>query len=260
MHPLVFQLFNLVFIGTAIFYPSMTKQLNFVSCAAFMQNVMLFIFAIPVQMAAIQQPEALGTSDYVLAALALLDIAMEFMADNQQYSFQTFKHSGVLAKNEWPGARIRWTQADAKRGFVTHGLWAWSRHPNFFCEQTFWVRRFPASYPGLSQRHPQVIINLFPLLAPESPKLPALPLDSVTPLWPLLPTLTVCGLFFSSTRFTESISVSKYPEAYQAYQQRVSMFVPFLTPVWGLLLSMRGKKAEVDKLVFGQELSEKKDQ
>ena len=75
-----------------------------------------------------------------------------------------------------------------------------------------------------------------------------------------MPTLTVCGLFFSSTLFTESISLSKYPEAYRAYQQRVSMFVPILTPVWGLLLSLRGKKAEADRLVFGQDASEKKKQ
>ena len=101
---------------------------------------MLFLFAMPVQMAAVQQPASLSTSDYVLASLALLDIATEFVADNQQYSYQTFKRSGVLNKNDWPGARIQWTEADAKRGFVTRGLWAWSRHPNFFCEQSFWVR------------------------------------------------------------------------------------------------------------------------
>ena len=93
---------------------------------------------------------------------------------------------------------------------------------------------------------------MFPLLAPEHPQLPTLPLESITPLWPLLPTLTVCGLFFSSTRFTESITAAKYPEGYRAYQQRVSMFVPFLTPVWGLLLALQGKKEAVDRVLFGQ--------
>ena len=68
----------------------------------------------------------------------------------------------------------------------------------------------------------------------------------------------MCGLFFSSTRFTESITASKYPEAYRAYQQRVSMFVPFLTPVWGLLLALQGKKEAVDRVLFGQ--GEKKTQ
>lgn len=27
---------------------------------------------------------------------------------------------------------------DVKRGFLTSGLWRYSRHPNFFCEQVVW--------------------------------------------------------------------------------------------------------------------------
>ncbi|EJF64494.1 hypothetical protein DICSQDRAFT_178157 [Dichomitus squalens LYAD-421 SS1] len=223
MSPLLFQVFNLVFI-------------------AFMQNVILFVLAVPVQIAAMQQPAKLHVSDYFLAGLALLDVAAEFVADNQQYSFQTFKHSGVRQPKtaDWPGARIEWTTADANRGFITRGLWAWSRHPNFFCEQTFWV-----------------IINLIPLVAPEYPGYePPLPLGSGTPLeslFPIIPSLVISSLFFSSTIFTESVSAAKYPE-YKAYQQRVSMFVPFLTPVWGLYLKLLGKKEEIDKLVYGQDL------
>jgi steroid 5-alpha reductase family enzyme len=76
----------------------------------------------------------------MLAVLALIDLVVEFTSDNQQYSFQTYKRTGIIEKNEWLGAQIQWTPEDAKRGFVTKGLWAWSRHPNFFCEQAFWVR------------------------------------------------------------------------------------------------------------------------
>lgn len=32
------------------------------------------------------------------------------------------------------------------------------------------------------------------------------------------------------------------------------MFVPFLTPVWGLYLTLLGKKEEVDKVVYGQDI------
>ncbi|KAL6307581.1 DUF1295-domain-containing protein [Sparassis latifolia] len=211
----LFEIFNLVFIAA-------------------MQNVILFLLGLPTHIAAFQQPTELSTSDYVLGSLALLDLALEFVADNQQYSFQTFKHNGVLEKNDWPGARIQWTEEDVKRGFITRGLWAWSRHPNFFFEQTFWA-----------------IITLFPLLAPEPPSLPTLPITSMAPLWPLTPAFVLCSLFISSTSFTESISSPKYP-AYRAYQRRVAMFVPFLTPVWGLLLKVRGKKEEVDELLFGK--------
>lgn len=42
----------------------------------------------------------------------------------------------------------------------------------------------------------------------------------------LLPPLALSALFFSSTLFTESISASKYPKAYAAYQRRVGMFAP----------------------------------
>lgn len=104
------------------------------------QNILLFLLAIPVKMAITQPHTALSTSDCILGTLGLLTLLLEFISDNQQYSFQTFKHSGQLNKNEWFGARILWTKRDADRGFVTRGLWAWSRHPNFLCEQTFWVR------------------------------------------------------------------------------------------------------------------------
>ena len=103
-----------------------------------------------------------------------------------------------------------------------------------------------------------MIINLIPLVAPEYPGYePPLPLGLKTPfasLFPILPALVICSLFFSSTLFSESISASKYP-GYKAYQQRVSMFVPFLTPVWGLVLQLRGKKAQVDEMLFGQDPS-----
>ncbi|CCL98384.1 uncharacterized protein FIBRA_00379 [Fibroporia radiculosa] len=222
--PWLFQVFNLVFI-------------------AFIQNVILFLLGVPAHIAAFQQPERLSTSDYILGTLAFVDVVLEFVADNQQYSFQTYKHTGAHEKNEWIGARIKWTPRDAQRGFITRGLWAWSRHPNFLCEQTFWV-----------------IITLFPLLAPESPNLSPLSSTSMTPLWSLMPALVLCSLFFSSTRFTESISLSKYPEAYSAYRQRVAMFVPLLTPVWGLLLQLRGKKAAVDEILFGQDKTGKKEE
>ena len=71
-------------------------------------------------------------------------------------------------------------------------------------------------------------------------------------LVPLAPSLALCLLFLSSTRFSESISASKYPRGYAAYRSRVAMFVPVLTPVWGALLNLTGKKTEVEELVWGK--------
>ena len=74
----------------------------------------------------------LSVSDYVLASLSLLVLALEFTSDNQQWSFQVsiwftailcflialknFKHKGVINPNEWPGARLQWTEDDRQRG------------------------------------------------------------------------------------------------------------------------------------------------
>ncbi|KAI5998839.1 hypothetical protein EDD15DRAFT_2242136 [Pisolithus albus] len=170
--------------------PAWLFQIFNLTFIAIAQNILLFLLGIPTMMA--------------------------------QYSFQTFKRSGVLEKNEWFGARIPWTKRDAERGFATRGLWAWSRHPNFLCEQLFWI-----------------IINLFPLLS--------------SVVVGLAPCLLLCLLFFSSTKFTESISLSKYPVAYAAYQQRVGMFDPLETPIRGVWLKLQGTKAAVDELVYGKD-------
>ena len=100
------------------------------------------------------------------------------------------------------------------------------------------------------------MLNLFPLLALRD-ALPLVPahkstlVDALYALVPLAPSLSLCLLFISSTRFSESISASKYPRGYAAYCSRVAIFVPILTPVWGVLLRFTGQKDEVEELVWG---------
>lgn len=69
-------------------------------------------------------------------------------------------------------------------------------------------------------------------------------------LWDFLPALLYCSVIRASTPLTESITSGKYP-GYKAYQQRVSMFGPWLTPVWGFILQLKGKKEEIDRIVYG---------
>jgi steroid 5-alpha reductase family enzyme len=117
-----------------------------------MQNGILYGLGYPTYIALRNPNTPLGPIDAVLTGLVALDLLIEFTADNQQYSFQTFKHSKAPRVQKAPGeewffAKQRWTEDDVKTGFVTRGLWAWSRHPNFAAEQTFWVHPLSRSPP-----------------------------------------------------------------------------------------------------------------
>lgn len=70
-------------------------------------------------------------------------------------------------------------------------------------------------------------------------------------LHPLFPAMALSCLFIGSTLFTESISLKKYPVTYEAYQKRVSMFLPWDTAIKGFLLALSKEKAEIDRLVWG---------
>jgi len=113
---------------------------------AIIQNLVLIVVALPVYEAVKQPHTPLETSDYVLFVTGLLTNAIEFTADNQHQSFHKYKATGEIDKNEWIGVNIKWTPEDAKRGFITKGFWAWSRHPNFVCEQLCWVSTEPVPY------------------------------------------------------------------------------------------------------------------
>jgi len=103
-----------------------------------------------------------------------------------------------------------------------------------------------------------VIINLIPLVCTDGPWGQEWP-TSLRALAPLLPSLSLCALFAGSTRFTESISMSKYPVTYKAYQERVGMFEPLSTVVQGAMLSAQGKRISVDEIVYGQGANLKKE-
>lgn len=96
---------------------------------------------------------------------------------------------------------------DLDRGFITSGLWAYSRHPNFAAEQLIWFMLYQWScYAG------KVLYS-----------------------WTGLAALSLACLFQGSTWITELISSGKYPE-YAEYQRQVGTFLPasifpYKTPV-----------------------------
>ncbi len=157
-----FQLFNLGFI---VLY----------------QNALLVLITLPAYVAW-NSSTPLGLWDMLFAVLFAGFLVGEFAADQQQWDFHRAKRAA--------GGRL-------EPGFLTTGLFAWSRHPNFFFEQAQWWTFYAlGTVAGASLLNPTIA-------------------------GPVLLTL----LFIGSTIFTESISAAKYP-AYAEYQKSTSMIVP----------------------------------
>ncbi|KAK0469937.1 uncharacterized protein EV420DRAFT_1298248 [Desarmillaria tabescens] len=242
---------------------------NFVFISG-IQNILLLSLGIPTYIAAVQQPHKdLVPSDVVLALSSLVILCIEFTADNQQYAFHAYKHSYLKGtddydeKKQWAGARLNWNPADAKRGFVTRGLWAYSRHPNFTCEQLFWwtntlfpiVAPFPPDVPHCSFTR---CFDIYPYLT-TTPI--AEILRDVSPFWPLFPAASLSILFLASTRYTEQITKSKYP-SYALYQKRVAMFGFIKTMEMSLYYRLRGgeRKKEIEEALWGSDTGKDKQQ
>jgi len=124
----------------------------------------------------------IGVQDYLAIAVMLAAIFGEALADRQLRAF---------------------AREPANRGRVCDtGLWAWSRHPNYFFEWLFWVA--------------------FPLFAID--------LSGVYPWgWAAL-AAPVC-MYWLLTRISgvpmlEVHMVEKYGDAYRAYQRRTNAFFP----------------------------------
>jgi len=171
MTPGQFQAFNLLFI---VLY----------------QNALLVLISLPAWIAW-QHPAPLTGWDVALALLFLAFLAGETIADQQQWNFhQAKKRAG----------------GTLEPGFVTTGLFRYSRHPNFFFEQAQWW-----------------VFYLIGAVAAVTAGVGAWGgLLNPTIIGPVLLT----ALFIGSTIFTESISASKYP-AYAEYRRTTSMLVPW---------------------------------
>jgi steroid 5-alpha reductase family enzyme len=150
------------------------------------QNGLLLLLALPAWAVLERGSPPLRALDVVAAVAFLGFLAGETVADEQQWRFQRAKAA----------RRARGEAVDAE--FVTTGLFRYSRHPNFFCEQGLWWS-----------------FHVFAVAAGAT-------WLGVTIAGPLLLTL----LFQGSTSLTESLSLAKYP-AYAAYQRTTSRLVPW---------------------------------
>ncbi|MFD4959013.1 DUF1295 domain-containing protein [Microbacterium sp. NPDC058389] len=161
-----FQLFNLFFI-------------------VLFQSALLVLITLPAYIAW-QHPSPFNGWDAAFSALFVAFLVGETVADQQQWRFHQ-------AKKAAGGVR--------EPGFLTTGLFAYSRHPNFFFEQAQWWAFYA--------------IGAVALVADGGGWLN----------WTIVGAVLLSVLFLGSTIFTESISSAKYP-AYRDYQRATSMLVP----------------------------------
>jgi steroid 5-alpha reductase family enzyme len=174
--------------------PAAVWQVFALVFVAFYQNFLLLFLTAPVYVCwrfASVAPVFPSTGDLCAAAAFITLLVFETIADQQQWTFQNRKHAMIAAGTARGG--------DFARGFLTHGLFRYSRHPNFFCEFSIWwaVYAFAVTTTG----H---VLH-----------------------WSGIGALLLTLLFTGSAQFTEWLSVQKYPQ-YKLYQKTTSRLVPWL--------------------------------
>ncbi|MDY0015039.1 MAG: DUF1295 domain-containing protein [Bacteroidales bacterium] len=159
---------------------------------SFYQHSLILLFTLP-SLIVLQYADApLGVPDIIVASCMLFFIIYEMIADMQHWKYQSKKwsliHKGEALYNDY------------KKGFLDKGLWAYSRHPNYFAEQAIWICFYFFSIAASGQW-----IN-----------------------WTIAGSLLLVVLFQGSANLSESISAEKYID-YKAYQEKVPRFIPFLS-------------------------------
>jgi steroid 5-alpha reductase family enzyme len=186
------------------------------------QNILLWLLTWPIAFA-VQYGGSSHLSnkwdiyDTICTLVFLTVLAGETIADNQQWAFQTQKYAllnggtTVSASSSTPLRRskrkatientLSSLPGEYSLGFITTGLFKYSRHPNFFCEISLWFTQlaFIAARPGFTSS-PFLVASIGAIL--------------------------LFLLFLGSTTFTEWISTQKYPK-YKDYQKTTSMLVPW---------------------------------
>ena len=151
-----------------------------------LQNFLLLAIVLPSYAAYQNAGTPLNALDALAAAGFILFFLGETVADEQQWKFQTAKYA-MIDRGETPAA-----------DFVTSGLFRYSRHPNFFCEQAMWWVYYVFSIAAGAG-----VLN-----------------------WTIAGAASLTLLFQGSTWITEKITLRKYP-AYARYQKTTSRLLPW---------------------------------
>ncbi|KAF4470918.1 DUF1295 domain [Fusarium albosuccineum] len=180
-------------------------NLTFIS---FYQSVLLFAFSgVPAYAILLSSKfeQQITTADFAYFAAEVALVFSEWVSDGQQWDFHKAKNQ--YQKEAKVPRGFSYQQADLDRGFNTSGLWAYSRHPNFFAEQLVWFVLYQWSCFATNNLYSYTFAGSGALIL----------------------------LFQGSTWLTERITAGKYAE-YPLYQKHVGMFMPtsirpYKTPV-----------------------------
>jgi steroid 5-alpha reductase family enzyme len=153
------------------------------------QNALLLMITLPMVVCQQANDKPVGVFDYVFSALLVGFVIIEATADQQQWNFQKEKHRRLKAAEP--------LNKEQSEGFISSGLWAKVRHPNYACEQAVWITFYLFSVSATGRW-----IN-----------------------WSMAGCLLLMVLFQSSSDFSENISSGKYP-AYAGYKKSVGRFIP----------------------------------
>jgi steroid 5-alpha reductase family enzyme len=153
------------------------------------QNGLILLFTLPIVVAWQGADTPLGAFDFLIAVIMLGLIAVETIADQQQYDFQEEKYRRIRNNEPLTGEYLK--------GFCATGLWAKMRHPNYAAEQSIWLAFYFFSVAATGRW-----LN-----------------------WSLAGALLLMLLFIGSSDFSEKISSEKYPD-YKDYQKKTPRFLP----------------------------------
>ncbi|KAM5351316.1 hypothetical protein ACJ41O_004039 [Fusarium nematophilum] len=174
-------------------------NLTFIS---FYQSVLLFAFSCVPAYAILLSTKfdsEVTTADIAYFVIELALVLSEWVSDGQQWDYHQAK--AQYQKAAKVPKSFSYKQVDLDRGFNTSGLWAYSRHPNFFAEQLVWFILYQWSCYATNNLYSYTFAGSGALIL----------------------------LFQGSTWLTERITAGKYSE-YPLYQKHVGMFMP--TSFW----------------------------
>jgi len=150
------------------------------------QNFILVLITLPAYTAYEHRSTSFSLLDALCAVAFVVSTVGETVADQQQWNFQSDKKA-LLDAGGTPDQQ-----------FLSTGLFRYSRHPNYFFELAQWWLVFLLGAVAAG--------SLFQ--------------------WSVLGIVLLTLLFVGSTRFTEAITLSRYPE-YALYQARTSPVIPW---------------------------------